>query len=85
MILRMVGKKTKLDKSSCIYFLFQKKKKTKNLRIPNEYVNISPSWSECCDGGAGTGEFWGHRYAGTTSRRASANRKKKDILRITLG
>ena len=33
-------KQTKLDKSSCIYFLFQKKKQ-KTLRIPNEYVNIS--------------------------------------------
>lgn len=36
-------KQTKLDKSSCIYFLFQKKKKQKTLRIPNEYVNISPA------------------------------------------
>ena len=78
-------KKTKLDKSSCIYFLFQKKKKKKTLGILNEYVHISPSWSECSDGRVGTGEFWGHRYAGTTSPRASAKRKKKDILKITLG
>ena len=62
-----------------------KTNKHKNLIIPNEYVNISPSWSNCCDGGVGTGEFWGHRYGGTTSPRAAAKKKRKDILNIILG
>lgn len=83
MVLRMVEKN--LNWINFHVFTYSFKNKNKNLRIPNEYVNISPSWSNCCDDGVGTGEFWGHRYGGTTSPRAAAKKKRKDILNIILG